>query len=132
MKRLLQQLKEFYCLSPISFNIFIFVFATTFYVTWPLALGNRTTPTPLSYNGETYFSQRVFLTIYVAQVLHAHCVCFGINGFDILFIQSILILTFHFTTMRNILKMLDNCMEVSEQKQKDIMVQIYKMHLDQL
>ena len=108
--------------------------AVTFYLTLPLLEGNRATPTPVSIDGVilSQVSFKYFVLIYGGEFLHAFFVFLVISGFDAIFIQCIMSMTFRFRTMRELLNLLSDCSKLQPEEQKEILVDIYKMHLNVL
>lgn len=70
------------------------------------------------------------MTIYLLQMLHCYLIFFGATGFDAVFMQGIMILSYKFRSMTGLLGLLDNCSEQEEGVQREILVDIHKMHLD--
>lgn len=106
--------------------------AVTFYLLLPLWEGNRSTPTPLSYNGNLYYTRTLFLTIYFGQILHGFCVFLAIGAYDAIFIQCIMVMTYKFRAMTELLRLLAICDDLKAEEQKEILVDIYKIHLNVL
>lgn len=113
-------------------NAFLVGSAVVFYLAQPLIKGNRTTPTPISLNGVTYHPSPVFLSFYFGQLIHAFFVFVAMSGYDAIFIQCIQLATYRFRTMSQLLGLLKNCEAEDVQKQKEILVDMSKMHLDVL
>lgn len=106
--------------------------AVMFYLGQPLLIGNRAVPTTVSIDGVHYFTFRVFVSIYLGQILHGICVFLVLSGYDAIFIQSTMLMTYKFKTMIDLLQLLKDCQETRPAAQKQILVDICKMHLNVL
>lgn len=106
--------------------------AAASYLLQPLVLGNRATPTLVSVNGVVYWPTHTFLVIYVGQVIYGLCVFFLLSGYDAIFIQCIMTMSYRFRTMAELLQLLNYAGPRDEQKDKDLIGMIYRMHLSVL
>lgn len=106
--------------------------AAASYLLQPLVLGNRATPTLVSINGVVYWPLHTFLVIYVGQVIYGLCVFFLLSGYDAIFIQSIMTMSYRFRAMSELLQLLNYTGPRDEQKDKDLIGLIYRMHLSVL
>lgn len=106
--------------------------AVSLYLIQPLFHGNRTIPTPISLNGVTYYPFPVFLAFYLGQIVHGTFVFLALSGYDIIFIQCIKLMTYRFRTMSKLLCLLKNCEKLDMELQKEILVDISKIHLNVL
>lgn len=73
-----------------------------------------------------------FLVIYVGQVIYGVCVCFLLSGYDAIFIQCIMTMSYRFRTMARLLQLLNvtdgRKEEDGRAKDKEIIGLVYKMH----
>lgn len=116
----------------IKINTVLIFSAVGFYVSLPMWQGNQLTPTPLTFGGQMYTSGSVYLTTYGAQMIHAFCVSLTLSGYDAIFILCTMIMTYRFKTMIELLKLLQDCTTKDGPSQREIIVDIYKMHLELL
>lgn len=119
-------------LFQIRINCVIIGTAALSYVLQPLINGNRETPAVISINGVTYWPLHIFLAIYAGQVLYAFCVFFILCAYDVIFIQCVLTMSYRFRTMCEILKLLNYSGPRLDEKDKQIIVDVYLMHLSVL
>lgn len=73
-----------------------------------------------------------FLVIYVGQVIYGLCVFFLLSGYDAIFIQCIMTMSYRFRAMSELLQLLNYTGPRDEQKDKDLIGLIYRMHLSVL
>lgn len=102
--------------------------ALVFYLGQPFILGNRSTPIPVSFGGQEYFSLPVFLTIYFIQMIHGVCVVLCIAGYDGFFILFIMQLMIKFQIMGRTLGLLNDCGSISSEKQREVLIHVCRMH----
>lgn len=73
-----------------------------------------------------------FLVIYVGQVIYGVCVCFLLSGYDAIFIQCIMTMSYRFRTMARLLQLLNvtdgRKKEDGRAKDKEIIGLVYNMH----
>lgn len=106
--------------------------STLLYLFQPLVSGNRETPTQVNINGNDYWPIRIFLMIYLGQFIHGVCVGFGITAYDDVFIQCIMVMSYRFKTLGELLKLLNYDGLRDEKRDRKILVDVYKMHLSAL
>lgn len=107
------------------------------YLLQPLLRGNRETPTIVSINDVVYWPMSIFLAIYVGQVIYGLCVCFLLSGYDAIFIQCIMTMSYRFKTMAQLLILLheqpgDREQKRDDAKDREVIGLVYKMHLSVL
>lgn len=102
------------------------------YLVMPLWEGNRSMPTPISIGGNKYWSLQVWLVLYCGQIIHGCCVFFALSGYDTIFIQCTMLMKYRFRMMSNMLSLLRDTKQSDSRKHKEILVDVYKMHLDVL
>lgn len=113
-------------------NTALIAAAFMFYLAKPLLIGKRSLPTPISINGEQYFSLPVFLSFFAGQIIHGICVVTALSGYDAIFIQCIMLMKYKFRTMSHLLELLQDCHNIAPDDQTDILEDLYKMHLNVL
>lgn len=96
----------------------------------PLWEGPQSLPTPISVNGNECWPFRVYLALYLGQFIHAFCVVCGLSGYDVIFIQCLLVMKYRFRMMSNMLSLLQDIKQRDSEKHKEILVDVHKMHLD--
>lgn len=106
--------------------------ATCFYLFNPVFMRVRETPTQVSINGNDYWPDHVFALIYLGQFIHGVCVGFGLTAYDDVFIQFTMSMSYRFRTLTELLKLLNYSGERNNQKDRQILVDIYKLHLSVL
>lgn len=113
----------------IRINTVLIGIGTCAYLFQPIVTGVRETPTQVSINGNDYWPDHIFYMIYLAQFTHGCCVGLGMIGYDNIFIQFTMAMSYRFRTMTELLHLLDYSGERSEAKDRQVLVDIYKMHL---
>lgn len=103
--------------------------AAASYLLQPLLKGNRETPTIISIDGVVYWPMRIFVIIYVGQVLYGLCVFFLLSGYDAIFMQCTMTMSYRFRTMSQLLLLLNYPGSRDSAKDTEIIRLIYKMHL---
>lgn len=82
----------------------------------------------VSIDGNDYWPGPAFFLLYCCQVCHAAFSGFGLAAYDGVFLQITMSLTYRFTTMRELLNLLDYQGKRDNGKDRQILVDIYKMH----
>lgn len=72
---------------------------------------------------------RIFVIIYVGQVLYGLCVFFLLSGYDAIFMQCTMTMSYRFRTMSQLLLLLNYPGSRDSAKDTEIIRLIYKMHL---
>lgn len=90
------------------------------------------TPTQLSINGNSDWSFPIYHLIYGSQLIYCYYGFVAMSAYDLFFIQCIMQLSYRFTTMSDLLSLLQETGERNARKDKEVLVDIYKMHLDVL
>lgn len=77
----------------------------------------------------------IFLAIYVGQVVYGLCVCFLLSGYDAIFVQLIMTMSYRFRAMSRISQILNRLAKGCErdhERDTEIIGLVYKMHLSVL
>lgn len=74
----------------------------------------------------------MFIAHYVGQAIHGVFVVTAISGYDAIFIQCIMLMTYKFKTMVDLLHILKDCREKDQLQQQQVLVDLHKMHLNVL
>lgn len=110
----------------------LIVLGTLAFLFTPIVTGVRETPTQLSINGNDYWPDRTFVLIYIGQFVHGSCVGFGLTGYDDVFIQFTMTMSYRFRTMTELLGLLNYKGNRDYSKDRQVLVDIYQMHLEVL
>ena len=76
-----------------------------------------------------------FLAIYFGQMVYGLCVFFLLSGYDAVFIQCIMTLSYRFRTMARLLELLSTGSEESSRddaRDREVIGLVYHMHLSVL
>lgn len=108
------------------------VSACGLYVIQPIVLRVRKTPTPISINGNDYWPTHIFGIIYLGQFINAIIHGCGLSAYDGVFIQCTMTMSYRFRTLKEVLNLLNYSGPRDDQRDRQILVDIYKMHLSVL
>lgn len=117
------------CIRIMSICVVIGAFA---YALQPVLLRVHETPTQVSINGNDQWSLPVFVLIYVTQVTTGVILALGICGYDNVFIQCSMVMSYRFRTMGQLLSLLNYKGPRDARKDMQVLVDVYKMHLSVL
>lgn len=106
--------------------------ATFFYVFNPIFMRVRETPTQVSINGNTDWPDHIFVLIYLGEIMHGFCVMCGVSAYDNVFVQFTMSMAYRFRTMKELLELLNYSGQRDNQRDRRILVDLYKMHLSVL
>lgn len=116
-------------------NACLIIAAIALYLLTPfLSLNERALPTPVSINGNTFWPMKTYVAIYLGQSIYAFSGMCAMGGYDVIFIQCIMLMKYRFRTLIEMLKLLksSDVDQRDDRKDKEILVDIYKMHLNVL
>lgn len=81
----------------------------------------------------------IYILIYFGQVVYGLCVCFLLSGYDAIFIQCIMTISYRFRSMANLLQLITEgpsseqpLMERDHAKDRQLIDEVYKMHVQVL
>lgn len=112
-------------------SIFVVIGAFA-YALQPVLLRVHETPTQVSINGNDQWPLHTFVLIYVAQVTTGVILALGICGYDNVFIQCSMVMSYRFRTMSQLLNLLNYKGPRDAGKDRQVLVDVYKMHLSVL
>lgn len=105
---------------------------TSTYLFQPIIMRVRETPTQVSLNGNNDWPDHVFFLLYLGQFTHGVCAGLGMTSYDSAFIMCIMSMAYRFRTLTQMLTLLDYTGTRNDQKDRQILDDIYKMHIDVL
>lgn len=97
-------------------------------------MNERALPTPVYINGNTFWPMKTYVAIYLGQSIYAFSGMCAMGGYDVIFIQCIMLMKYRFRTLIEMLKLLksSDVDQRDDRKDKEILVDLYKMHLNVL
>lgn len=116
----------------LRFQTYFILMGSAGYLFQPIVLRVRQTPTQVSINGNDYWPDHIFALIYLGQFAHGICVAFGMTSYDSIYIQLMMALSYRFRTLSEMLTLLDYPGPRDDGKDRRILTNVYKMHLNVL
>lgn len=117
--------------SNFRLDIVLIVSAVSTYAIFPVFIGFSELPTQISINGKDDWTFPNYQIIYGLQLIYCFYGIGAMIAFDCVFIQCVMQFTYRFQTLSDLLSLLrETDQPRNSKKDKQILVDIYKMHLD--